>query len=53
MREPLQQGAIRSGRALDEETLAEIEQAEAEIERGEVIPLAEAFEQIRRRHLGK
>ncbi|HEX8910724.1 MAG TPA: hypothetical protein VF796_00090 [Humisphaera sp.] len=40
-----------SGR-LDPETLAAIEQAEAEAERGEGIPADEAFAMLRRKHFG-
>ena len=37
---------------LDPDTLAAIERAEAEIAQGEGIPLDEAFERLRRKHLG-
>ena len=37
---------------LDPDTLSAIERAEAEIAQGEGIPLDEAFERLRRKHLG-
>jgi len=37
---------------LDEETRAAIERAEAQYQRGEGIPLDEAFAQLRRKHFG-
>jgi len=37
---------------LDPETIAAIERAEAQAERGEGMPVDEAFEQLRRKHFG-
>jgi antitoxin ParD1/3/4 len=37
---------------LDDQTLAEIEEGEAQLDRGEGLPLKEAFEQLRKKHLG-
>ena len=37
---------------IDDETWAAIERAEAQIDRGEGIPLNEAFERLRKKHLG-
>jgi Arc/MetJ-type ribon-helix-helix transcriptional regulator len=37
---------------LDDETRAAIERAEAQYQRGEGIPLDEAFTQLRRKHFG-
>jgi hypothetical protein len=37
---------------LDEEVLREIEEAEAEIDRGEGIPMEEAFARLRAKHFG-
>lgn len=38
---------------LDDETQAAIEEAEAQLDRGEGMPLDEAFEKLRHKHLGK
>lgn len=38
---------------LDPETLAAIERADAEAERGEGMPADEAFERLRRKHFGE
>ena len=38
---------------LDTETLNAIEAADAQIDRGEGIPLDEAFERLRRKHFGR
>ena len=38
---------------LDDETLAAIEEAEAQIDCGEGIPLSEAFARLRNKHLGR
>jgi Arc/MetJ-type ribon-helix-helix transcriptional regulator len=38
---------------LDKETLAAIERAEAQLDRGEGIPLKEAFDRLRKKHLGR
>jgi Arc/MetJ-type ribon-helix-helix transcriptional regulator len=38
---------------LDEDTLAAIERAEAQLDRGEGIPLKEAFDRLRKKHLGR
>jgi putative addiction module CopG family antidote len=38
---------------LDAETLAAIEAADAQIDRGEGIPLDEAFQRLRRKHFGR
>jgi putative addiction module CopG family antidote len=38
---------------LDEETLASIGRAEAQLDRGEGIPLKEAFDRLRKKHLGR
>jgi Arc/MetJ-type ribon-helix-helix transcriptional regulator len=38
---------------LDPETRAAIEEAEAQYQRGEGIPLDEAFARLRKKHLGK
>jgi antitoxin ParD1/3/4 len=38
---------------LDDETLAALDEADAQIDRGEGIPLDEAFERLRRKHLDK
>jgi hypothetical protein len=38
--------------APDDETLAAIDEAEAQLDRGEGIPLDEAFERLRKRHDG-
>ena len=37
---------------LDPQTLAAIEEAEAQIDRGEGMPLNEAFDQLKKKHLG-
>ena len=39
--------------AVDEQTLAALEEGEAQLDRGEGIPLEEAFDQLRKRHTGK
>ena len=39
--------------AEDAETLAAIDEAEAQIDRGEGIPLDEAFRRLREKHLGR
>ena len=38
---------------LDDDTLAAIDRAEAQLDRGEGIPLKEAFERLRKKHLGR
>ncbi len=38
---------------LDEDILAAIERAEAQLDRGEGIPLKEAFDRLRKKHLGR
>ena len=38
---------------LDAETLAAIEEADAQFDRGEGIPLDDAFNRLREKHLGK
>ena len=38
---------------LDDETLAAIDRAEAQLDRGEGIPLDEAFQRLRKKHLGR
>ena len=40
-------------RGLDRDTLDAIEEADAQIDRGEGIPLDEAFERLRSKHLGR
>lgn len=39
-------------RELDEQTMAAIDRAEAQFDRGEGIPVDEAFERLRQKHLG-
>jgi Arc/MetJ-type ribon-helix-helix transcriptional regulator len=41
-----------TGDEIDDETWAAIERAEAQYQRGEGIPVDEAFERIRRKHFG-
>ena len=38
---------------LDDDTLAAIARAEAQLDRGEGIPLKEAFDRLRKKHLGR